>query len=207
MSTELSMVDSKISEIITIIMLQPEFKAPDNYRDLAEYLVRFNLQKAPDPLESIRSMVATFESNRGSEEEEAYNIEFGSESQFLPEQDEAYRELETQGMLDEMEWRKNQGVEGNLAFDKIQEECLGSTLTPVEHNVVLGLILQQKKAIGEYNLEFFTTIQDLLVLAGFSTLQIMEVMSEYLNPEHQRFNSADVQYVLQQDFCNAHEYN
>ncbi len=61
-----------------------------------------------------------------------------------------YRALETQGMLDEMEWLKEQGEY--------------SILTPVEHRVVLGLIMQVIKEVGDYNIDFITKMQDLLVL-------------------------------------------
>jgi hypothetical protein len=84
--------------------------------------------------------------------------------------------------------------------------CSHSTLTAVENNVVLGLIIQIKKDTGGYGEAFLTTMQDTLQLVGFSTPQIWEIMTQHLNPESQRFNSADVQSVLQQDF-DTHEYN
>jgi hypothetical protein len=91
-------------------------------------------------------------------------------------------------------------------LDRMKDESY-STLTAVEHNVVLGLILQVKKDIGEYNLEFLTTVQDSLVLVGFPAIQVMEIMTQYLNPESKRFESAEVQHALQQEFYDAHEYN
>jgi hypothetical protein len=90
---------------------------------------------------------------------------------------------------------------------KYKNSPLCSTLTAVEQNVVLGLILQIKKDTGGYNEEFLTTMQDTLQLVGFSTPQVWEVMTQHLNPESQRFNSADVQHVLQQEFGSSHECN
>ena len=206
----LSLVDLKIDEIIDILLLHPEIEAPpENYRGLAEYLTKFKLQISQNSLESIFSMINTFEINRElleerpkdtSEFSEYYEFfdesedegttfyaiedkveelicmtkgfkgrrykclcialifhqnsllqsqmpewktigetdqpsteEFieseGSEEYWDGETDrEEYNSLETQGMLNEMEYIKRQGEY--------------SMLTPVEHRVVLGLIMR-----------------------------------------------------------------
>jgi hypothetical protein len=104
-----------------------------------------------------------------------------------------YRALETQGMLDEMEWLKEQGEY--------------SILTPVEHRVVLGLIMQVIKEVGDYNIDFITKMQDLLVLVGFSTDKVMEIMTQHLNPDSSLFNSPEIQGALSQNSDNSYEYN
>jgi hypothetical protein len=104
-----------------------------------------------------------------------------------------YRALETQGMLDEMEWLKEQGEY--------------SILTPVEHRVVLGLIMQVIKEVGDYNIDFITKMQDLLVLVGFSTDKVMEIMTQHLNPNSSLFNSPEIQGALSQNSDNSYEYN
>jgi hypothetical protein len=225
MSNELSMVNSKINEIITILMLQPEFEAPDNYRDLAEYLVRFNLQKSPDPLESIFSMVATFESNRDMLEEDEEDYEFFDESggepdngDFLREgleetggsysdNESFYREFGDKPLDDEAEQLSAHYNQKYYKEHENSSSCSHSTLTPVENNVVLGLIIQIKKDVGGYNEEFLTTMQYKLQLVGFSTPQVWEIMTQHLNPESKRFNSADIQHILQQESGNSHEHN
>jgi hypothetical protein len=104
-----------------------------------------------------------------------------------------YRALETQGMLDEMEWLKEQGEY--------------SILTPVEHRVVLGLIMQVIKEVGDYNIDFITKMQDLLVLVGFSTDKVMEIMTQHLNPDSPLFNSPEIQGALSQHSDNTYEHN
>jgi hypothetical protein len=180
MSNNLSLVKVKIDEIIDILQLHPETEAPpENYRELGEHLVRFKLQNSEDPLGAIRSMINTFEINRELLEEEPE--ETGGESF----DDDEYIALETQGMLDEMEY---------------------STLTPVEYRVFLGLAMQIKKEVGGNALKFLTTMQDTLEKLGFSTPQITEVIGEHLNPNSWRFQSAGMQQILGQDF-DTHEYN
>jgi hypothetical protein len=104
-----------------------------------------------------------------------------------------YRALETQGMLDEMEWLKEQGEY--------------SILTPVEHRVVLGLIMQVIKEVGDYNIDFITKMQDLLVLVGFSTDKVMEIMTQHINPNSSLFNSPEIQGALSQNSDDSYEYN
>lgn len=71
MSNNLSLVKVKIDEIIDILLLHPETEAPpENYRELAEYLTRFKLQNSQNSLESIFSMINTFEINRELLEED-----------------------------------------------------------------------------------------------------------------------------------------
>jgi hypothetical protein len=180
MSNNLSLVKVKIDEIIDILQLHPETEAPpEKYRELGEHLVRFKLQNSEDPLGAIRSMINTFEINRELLEEEPE--ETGGESF----DDDEYKALETQGMLDEM---------GR------------TTLTPVEYKVFLGLAMQIKKEVGGNALKFLTTMQDTLEKLGFSTPQVMEVMGEHLNPDSWRFQSGEIQQILGQDF-DTHEYN
>jgi hypothetical protein len=196
-------VDLKIDEIIDILLLHPETEVPENYRELGEHLARFKLQKSQNPLESMFSMINNFEYYElfdesdgepdngelwdGSPEEtggsysndESFFAEFGDKTHggitMIDAEELRYRALETQGMLDEMEWLKEQGEY--------------SILTPVEHRVVLGLIMQVIEEVGGYNIDFITKMQDLLVLAGFSTDKVMEIMT------------------LSQNSDNSYEYN
>jgi hypothetical protein len=180
MSNNLSLVKVKIDEIIDILLLHPETEAPpENYRELAEYLTRFKLQNSQNPLESIFSMINTFEINREllKEEPEATGRESFN--------DDEYKALETQGMLDKM---------GR------------TTLTPVEYKVFIGLAVRIKKEVGGNALKFLTTMQDTLEMLGFSTPQIMEVIGEHLNPDSWRYQSGEIQQILGQDF-DTHEYN
>jgi hypothetical protein len=162
--SNLYVVKVKIDEIIDILLLHPETEAPpENYRELAEYLMRFKLQNSQNPLESIFSMINTFEINRELLEEEPEKTggeSFGDEEEYIA--------LEMQGMLDEMKY---------------------STLTPVEYRVFLGLAMQIKKEVGGNALKFLTTMQDTLETLGFSTPQVMEVMGKHLNPDSWRFQS------------------
>jgi hypothetical protein len=222
----LSLVDVKISEIIDILQLHPEIEAPpENYKELGEQLMRFKLQNSQDPLGAVRSMISTFEGNRDVLEEgyeffdesggEPDNRDFSEDEEFWggePEEtggsyadDESFlAEFGDEPPDDECEYLSSCY---SLKYDKEYKNSFStSTLTPVEQNVVLGLILKTKEDMGEYNLEFLTTMQDKLVLVGFSTSQVYEVMTQHLNPESQRFNSADIQHVLQQEF-DTHEYN
>jgi hypothetical protein len=179
--SKLSLVDSKVNEIIDILLLHPESEAPpENYRELGEHLARFKLQNSQDSLGAVRSMINAFEINREFLEEspKATGREFFDD-------DEEYIALETQGMLNEMKY---------------------SALTPVEYRVFLGLAMQIRKEVGGNALKFLTTMQDTLVMLGFSTPQVMEVMGEHLNPDSWRFQSAGMQQILGQDF-DSHEYN
>jgi hypothetical protein len=187
MPKNLSVVDLKINEIIDILMLHPESEAlPENYRELGEHLARFKLQNSQDSLRAIRSMINTLEINRELEE----GIDkFGDKSL----DDEAER-LSADYNQKYYKERKN-------SFS-----CSHSTLTAVEQNVVLGLMIKIKKDTGGYSEAFLTTMQDTLKFVGFSTPQVWEVMTQHLNPESQRFQSAEIQHILGQDF-DTHEYN
>jgi hypothetical protein len=223
MLNNLSVVDLKISEIIDVLLLHPEAEAPpENYRELGEHLARFKLQNSQDSLGEMRSMISTFEGNREVLKED---YEFIDESSGEPDNGGLWdgEPEETGGSYSDDESFFNEFGEPlddeagylsarySLKYDGEYEELFSSpsrsTLTAVEQNVVLGLILQIKKDAGGYNEEFLTTMQDTLQLVGFSTPQVWEVMTQHLNPESQRFNSADVQHVLQQEFGSSHEYN
>jgi hypothetical protein len=205
MANDLSTVDLKISEIIDVLLLHPESEVPpEHYKELGEHLVRFKLQNSQDSLGAIRSMISTFEINREV-------LEGDYESDGEPDnQDFWYGEPEETGgaYSDDESFTAEFGEPlSNKAECLMSLSSSRSTLTAVEQNVVLGLIIQIKKDAGGYNEEFLTTMQDTLQLVGFSTPQVWEVMTQHLNPESQRFNSADVQYVLQQESDNSHEYN
>jgi hypothetical protein len=215
--SNLSTVDLKIKEIIDILLLHPEVEAPpENYRELGEHLVKFKLQNSQDSLEDIFSMVSTFEVNRGRSEEfvameddEPWDEEDIDESGGEPDNEEFWDEEpeETSGAYSDDEAEHLSAQYNQKYYKKHENSCSHSTLTSVEHNVVLGLILQTKRDAGGYNEEFLTTMQDKLQLAGFSTPQIWEIMTQDLNPESQRFTSADIQSALQQESGNSHEHN
>ncbi len=227
--SNLSLVDVKISEIIDILQFHPEIEAPpENYRELGEHLARFKLRNSCDSLESIRSMINTFEINRELEEPEdtSESLEYRElfdESGETPDSEElrggepeetggSYADDESffaefgEKTLDDEAEQLSAHYNQKYYREHENSSCPHSTLTPVENNVVLGLIIQIKKDVGGYNEEFLTTMQDTLQLVGFSTPQVYEVMTHHLNPESQRFNSADIQHVLQQEF-DTHEYN
>lgn len=107
--SNLSLADSKISEIIDALLLHHESEAPpENYRELGEHLVRFKLQNSPDSLELMDLMINTFEANREELEEDSEFfdesggepdngnfsegeefIEYSSEPEFLREDEDA----------------------------------------------------------------------------------------------------------------------
>jgi predicted DNA-binding transcriptional regulator AlpA len=218
--SKLSLVDSKVSEIIDILLLHPESEAPPhNYRELGEHLARFKLQNSQDSLGAMRSMINAFEGNREVEEDYKFFDESGGE----PDNEEFWdgEPEETGGSYSDDERFFNEFGEPlddeaedlsahyNQKYYKEHENsssCSHSTLTPVENNVVLGLILQIKKNTGGYNKEFLTTMQDTLQLVGFSTPQIWEVMTQHLNPESQRFYSPEIQEALARELSSA-KYN
>jgi hypothetical protein len=176
-------VNMKIRELIDMLV---QVHGEPEYGELANHLLNFHMNHAQEPsngLSEIFSMIARFEETRDSNKPECDDIdESGDEAEYLST---CY----------------------SLKYDKEHENSSSrSTLTAVEQNVVLGLIIQTRKDTGDYSEEFLTTMQDKLQLAGFPTPKIWEVMTQHLNPESQRFNSADIQHVLQQDF-DTHEYN
>jgi hypothetical protein len=176
--SNLSTVDLKISEIIDILMLHPEAAVPPEYQELGEHLARFKLQNSADPLELMRSMISTFEINREVEEDYEFIDESGGE----PE--------ETSGAYSDDE----------SFFNEF------SLLSAVEHRVFLGLVMKISKKVEGF-VEFLTTMQDTLIRLEFSTPQVMEVMSEHLNPNCSRFYSTGIKSMLEQAFSVNYEYN
>jgi hypothetical protein len=81
-----------------------------------------------------------------------------------------------------------------------------SLLSAVEYRVFLGLVMKISKEVGGFA-EFLTTIQDTLTELEFSTPQVMEVMSEHLNPNCSRFYSTGIKSMLEQAFSVNYEYN
>jgi hypothetical protein len=71
----------------------------------------------------------------------------------------------------------------------------------------VGLIMQVIKEVGDYNIDFITKMQDLLLLVGFSTDKVMEIMTQHLNPDSSLFNSPGIQGALSQNSDNSYEYN
>jgi hypothetical protein len=200
MPKNLSLVDLKIDEIIGILLLHPEVEAPpENYRELGEHLVKFKLQNSQDSLEDIFSMVSTFEVNRGRSEE------------FLA--------LEDDEPWDEEDIDESGGEPDNEEFwDEEPEETSGaysddesffnefSLLSAVEYRVFLGLVMKISKEVGGF-VEFLTMMQDTLIRLEFSTPQVMEVMSEHLNPNCSRFYSTGIKSMLEQAFSVNYENN
>jgi hypothetical protein len=209
--SNLSTVDLKIKEIIDILLLHPEVEAPpENYRELGEHLVKFKLQNSQDSLEGIFSMVSTFEVRGCSEEfvaledDEPWDEEDIDESGGEPDNGDFWREgLEETGgsyasnenfltEFGEAEYLSNSY--NKKYHEEYKSSPSGSKFTAVERNVVLGLTTRFKNETGGYNDEFATKMLDGLKLVGFSTDQVWEIMTQYLNPE------------LQQEF-DTHEYN
>ncbi len=186
MRNDLSTVDLKISELIDILLLHFEAEAPpEDYRELAEFLTRFKLQNSPDPLELMRLMINTFEINKEFLEEEP------EDTNDLEGSEEFYGEPEETG--------------GSYADDeRFFNEF--SLLSAVEYRVFLGLVMKISKEVGGF-VEFLTTMQDTLTMLEFSTPQIMEVMSEHLNPNCSRFYSTGIESMLGQALSVNYEYN
>jgi hypothetical protein len=181
-------INVKIRELIDMLV---QVHRESEYGELANHLLNFHMNHVQEPsngLSEIFSMIARFEATRDSNKPECDDID---ESGGEPQDNEAEYLSACYSLKYGREYKNS---------------SLRSTLTAVEHNVVLGLILQIKKDTGGYSEAFLTTMQDTLKFVGFSTPQVWEVMTQHLNPESQRFQSAEIQHILGQDF-DTHEYN